>query len=264
MIVPSIGFVPTHVNSRCSFCPQFLKPGGGVIWNSPFLCDGTQWPTFAGEWLNCTTVSLPFMAHTQIYKGDPRPHIPPCVIASSAMGLKLEVFRYLSTTHAKKKEKEKKNVKQICPRSLCIVRRFTCVYLHAQTTVDAGDRRTWQTSVILIAGKTWRSPIWAPCQFKNGACSGDLPCMSMDSHLILLAAWKKQKKNNVHIFSNSLINMQKHFMRVSLNLDIFGSCLYIWTGENSTGENNSKKVTRRTFSMPFRNIIETIILLVNI
>ena len=31
---------------------------------------------------------------SQIYKGDPRPRIPPCVMASSAMGLKLGVFGF--------------------------------------------------------------------------------------------------------------------------------------------------------------------------
>ena len=31
---------------------------------------------------------------------------------------------------------------------------------------------TWRTTVILITGKTWRPPIWAPCWNKYGAASG--------------------------------------------------------------------------------------------
>ena len=58
------------------------------------------------------------------------------------------------------------------PRSSRTMRHFTHVYLHAQTTADVGDIRTWQTVVILITGKTWRPPIWAPCPDKNGASSG--------------------------------------------------------------------------------------------
>ena len=52
----------------------------------------------------------------QIYKGDPRPRIPPCVMASSAMGLRLGVFGFLPTTHAKT------NAKRMRPWSLrCVV-----------------------------------------------------------------------------------------------------------------------------------------------
>ena len=38
-------------------------------------------------------------------------------------------------------------------RPLRAVQHFTHVYLDAQTAVDAGDIRTWQTTVILITGK---------------------------------------------------------------------------------------------------------------
>ena len=93
----------------------------------------------------------------------------PHVMASSAKGLKLGIFGFLPTTHAKT------NTKQMRPRSSHTVRCFTHVYLHAQTAVDEGDIRTRWTTVILIAGKTWRPPIWAPCQDKNGAGSGISP-----------------------------------------------------------------------------------------
>ena len=62
--------------------------------------------------------------------------------------------------------------KQMCPQSLRDVRHFTCVYLQAQTAVDADDICTWRTTVILITGKAGRPSIWAPCQNKNGAASG--------------------------------------------------------------------------------------------
>ena len=56
----------------------------------------------------------------QIYKGDPRPPIPPCV---------LDVFWLLPTTHTRKHNKM---------RSLALraVRHFTHVYFHARTAVN--------------------------------------------------------------------------------------------------------------------------------
>ena len=39
------------------------------------------------------------------------------------------------------------------PQSLCAVRRFTPVYLHTQTAIDAFDICTQQTMVILNTGK---------------------------------------------------------------------------------------------------------------
>ena len=59
-------------------------------------------------------------------KGDPRPRIPPRVMTSSAVGLKLRVFRFLPTTHAEA------NVNKMRPRPSRAVRWFTGVYLHAQ------------------------------------------------------------------------------------------------------------------------------------
>ena len=87
-------------------------------------------------------------------------------MVSSAMGLKLGVFRFLLTTHAST------NTKQMRRQSLQRRVAFSRVYLHAQTAVDAGDICTWRTTVILITGKTWRLPIWTPCWDKNGTCSG--------------------------------------------------------------------------------------------
>ena len=83
-------------------------------------------------------------------------------------GFKLGVFRFssLPTTHAKT------DTKQMRSRSLYTVRCFTCVHLHAQIAVDAGDICTWQTTVILITGKPRIPPIWATCWDENGAGCG--------------------------------------------------------------------------------------------
>ena len=64
------------------------------------------------------------------------------------------------------------NAKQMHLRSLRTMQCFTRVYLHTQTAVDAGDIRTWRTTVILITGKSRRPPIWAPCWDKYGTGSG--------------------------------------------------------------------------------------------
>ena len=81
--------------------------------------------------------------------------------------LKLGVWIRVFADHTRKT-----NAIQMRPRSLHAVRRFTRVYLHAKTAVDAGDMRIWRTVVILITGKTRRPPIWAPCRNKNDSRSG--------------------------------------------------------------------------------------------
>ena len=68
-------------------------------------------------------------------------------MASSAMGLKLGVFGFLPMTHAKS------NAIKKGPQSSSAMRHLTCVYLHAQSTVNAGDICTWQTTVFLITEK---------------------------------------------------------------------------------------------------------------
>ena len=52
-----------------------------------------------------------------------------CVMASSAMGLKLGVFGFLPTTHAET------NANKMHPQSMRAMWLFTHVYLHAQTPV---------------------------------------------------------------------------------------------------------------------------------
>ena len=66
-----------------------------------------------------------------------------------------------------------KQTQNQCAHDLCppcgVLRVF---YLRAQTAVDAGDIPTWRTVVILIMGKTWKPPIWAPCWGKNNTGYG--------------------------------------------------------------------------------------------
>ena len=92
-------------------------------------------------------------------------------MTSSAMGLKLLVFGFfLPTTHAKT------NAIQMRLRYLRAVRRFMRVYLHAKTAVDAGDIRTWRSTVILITGKKTKDPQFEPhagikwCRFWDRQC----------------------------------------------------------------------------------------------
>ena len=62
--------------------------------------------------------------------GDHRPCIPPCVMASSAMGLNLGIFNFLPSTYAKM------NAKQCVHylHALCSILRM--FYLLSQTAVD--------------------------------------------------------------------------------------------------------------------------------
>ena len=87
------------------------------------------------------------------------------------------------------------------------VRHFTHVYLHAQTAVDAGDIRTWQTTVILITRETRRPPIWSPCRNQDGAGSG----------ISLVYLWSQLKVGNVKLFKKKKkkknINLQKKFCK---------------------------------------------------
>ena len=98
----------------------------------------------------------------QIHKGDPRLCIPPHVMESSAMGSNWGSSGFCRP-HTQK-QTQNQWVHDLC--TPCSVLRV--FYLHAQTTVDAGDMRTWRTVVILITGKTRRPPIWATCRDKNG------------------------------------------------------------------------------------------------
>ena len=110
--------------------------------------------------------------HPQIYEGDPRPLIPPCVMASLAMGLKsggLQVF----ADRAPKIKAEPKH-----PWSLRAVQHFTHVLSSCSDRSRCRYICTWQTmfSLLLLLflwqKKTRRPSIWAPCRDKSGTGSG--------------------------------------------------------------------------------------------
>ena len=115
---------------------------------------------------------LNFGLGSQIYKGDHRPRILPCVMASSAMRLKLGVFGFWLTTHAKR------NAKQMRPRSWPTVRCFTHVYLHTQTTVDAGDKYLTNHGYFDY-GKNPKTPKLSPMLGWKWHRFWDLPCISV-------------------------------------------------------------------------------------
>ena len=86
-----------------------------------------------------------------IYMRDPRPPIPPRVMAFSATGLNLGVFGFVPATHARKTQ----HVHDRC--APCGV--LHVFYLHAQTAVDL---HTWGTAVILIMRKKPGDPQFEP------------------------------------------------------------------------------------------------------
>ena len=92
---------------------------------------------------------------TQIYKRDPR-LIPPHVVALWAKLLKLGVFRFLPTTHMET------HPNKIRPQFLCMPCSISCMFIF--TLRPQCIPRTWWIRVIMIVGKAWRPPIWAPCQ----------------------------------------------------------------------------------------------------
>ena len=120
----------------------------------------------SSKWIDVNLLSwdttLLLGGHPQIYRGDSRPCILPRVMASSAMGLKLEVFGVLLITHAKNKCKA--NASMIFARRAAF---YACLSSHSDCC-----RCTWRTTFILSMKKTQRPPTWAPCWDKNGAGSG--------------------------------------------------------------------------------------------
>ena len=104
------------------------------------------------------------MQWSQIKKRDPRTPTPPRVMASSAMELQLGVFGVFAD-HTRR-NKRKQNGSTIFAH--CAALYASC----SDRTEDAGSKRTWRTRVILISGKTWKPPIWAPCRDKDGTGSG--------------------------------------------------------------------------------------------
>ena len=100
----------------------------------------------------------------------------PRVMVSSAMGLKLKVFGFVPTTHAKNKRKTNASTIFVCRAAF-----YACLSLCSDSS-----RRRWHTLLknqdYFDYGKTQRPPIWAPYRDKNGACSG----------ISLVYLWSKQ------------------------------------------------------------------------
>ena len=82
------------------------------------------------------------------------PHPAPCNGVISH-GLKLRVFGILPTTHTNT------SAKQMCPQSSRSVQIFMCVYLHAQTAIDAGDIRTHEHWLFWLREKS-KDPQFEP------------------------------------------------------------------------------------------------------
>ena len=89
-----------------------------------------------------------------IYTRDPRPPI----MALSAMGIALDVFRFLRPHWQEQPHWHQAGRKIMqCVHDLCPHAAFYVCWLHTQTTVDTdGDKGTSQTVLILIRIKTWR------------------------------------------------------------------------------------------------------------
>ena len=109
----------------------------------------------------------------------------PWVMALSAMGLKLGIFCFFPTTHAK----------TMRLWFLHAMRVFTDVYLHPHTAVDAGDISIWWT-VLFWWWEKQKPSIWTPArncisvfeprQFKEGICCGGHHGVTYGAELLYL------------------------------------------------------------------------------
>ena len=114
------------------------------------------------------------MLFPQIYKENPRPGIPPLVVTSSAMGIKLGVFGFLPTTHAI--QVQNKCVHDL--RAPCSI--IMHIYLHAQTAVDLCR---WHTHLMnhgyFDYVKNRKTPNLSPMPGWKWRRFWDLPCISV-------------------------------------------------------------------------------------
>ena len=129
------------------------RRSGKLVWNQHWAC---QLSSCGCKGKLCRNRCIP-----QIYKGDPRPHIPSCEIASSAMGLKLG-YSGFCWPHTQK-HMQTKYVHDL--RVLCGI---SCVFIFM---LRPQYIRIWPNAVILIVGNP-HTPNLSPCQDKNGAGSG--------------------------------------------------------------------------------------------
>ena len=116
----------------------------------------------------------------QIYKGDPRPRIPLCVMALPAMGFELGVFGFC-TTHVET------NTNKTHPRYSCCAKFHVCVYFHTQTAVNMhltnhsyfGCRKNPNPQFVPHAGMKMAQVLWSPLRM-CGCDSFYLSCWQID------------------------------------------------------------------------------------
>ena len=101
--------------------------------------------------------------------GDHRPSTPSRVMASSAMGLKLEIFGFLLTTRAKT------HAKQMCQGSSCHAAFYACLSSHSDHCRCRWHR--YLTNHFYF--DYWRPPISAPCRNQDGTGSRNACFISM-------------------------------------------------------------------------------------
>ena len=141
-------------------------------------------------------------------------------MASSAMGLKLGVFGFLPTTHAKT------NAKQMRERSSRAVRRFTRVYLHAADR----SRCRWHTHLTnhgyFDNGKNPKTPNLSPMPGLKWRRFWDLLCISVA--IVQKYGTKNARQmepyctagDNYH-WMEQITNVTWHSMNQSRNEDLF-------------------------------------------
>ena len=154
-----------------------------VSW--PLFCSG-QVRGNSGFWVALQVFKWYMVFIFQYYLSgiltDPRPPIPPRVMASSAMELQLGVFGFLPTTH------KETNANKMRPWSSQAVRHFTRVYLHAQTLVHTHltnhgyfDNNRDSTKISILLG------ILANKQNKNHVHPNDTKGFKMIYKLIMFS-----------------------------------------------------------------------------
>ena len=112
-----------------------------------------------------------------IYKVDPRPCIPPRVVALSAIGLKLGYLGF-SRPHTQKQTQNK------CIHNLCVPFGIsTGVYLHFQTAVDAGDIMLLTNHDYFLLRGNPNIPNLSPMRESKWPRLWDLPCTSVSGFM---------------------------------------------------------------------------------
>ena len=172
----------------------------------------------------CVTCRGSLDIEPQIYKGDPRPCIPPLVIALSAMGLKLAVFGFLPTTYIAT------NAQQMCPRSSRTVLHFnTCLSSLRLQEMQVTYIHSWRTTTRLFWSreKPEYPRIWAPVLGSKWYRFWDLPFISVhwskeSIHPKGQQAHVKFTPPNIlkpHVSINIIIHLRLHLMWFNMTDD---------------------------------------------